>query len=165
MRSGTITSWLFELHDRYGDVVRVAPTELSFISGETAYPEIYGHRTGKFKDTGPYLKDTTWITKPVNNVYSVLMANEADHSRMRRNLAHAFSDKALRSQEPLIMSYIDLLIQRLKEHAEKGLKVDIMRWYNFTTFDIIADLTFGVPLNCLRDSTEHKWIGMVFRTS
>lgn len=135
-----------ELHSQYGDVVRVAPTELSFICGETAWPDIYGFRTGKYKDTGAYLKDRTWFPKPLNGVYSIITSVEADHSRVRRNLSHAFSDKALRAQEPLIMSYVDLLIHKLSSFAEKGGEADIMRWYNYTTFDIIADLSFGEPL-------------------
>lgn len=164
MRSGTITRWLQQLHAQYGDVVRVAPTELSFISGETAWQDVYGFRTGKCKDTGTYLKDKAWFPKPVNGVWSIIISNEADHSRLRRNFSHAFSDKALRSQEPLIMSYVDLLIHRLKEQAEKDMQIDIMRWYNYTTFDIIADLSFGEPLYCLRDSQYHKWVNMVFRS-
>ncbi|KAF9694889.1 hypothetical protein EKO04_006712 [Ascochyta lentis] len=164
MRSGKIIEWIQQLHAQYGDVVRVTPTEVSFISGETAWPEIYGFRTGKFKDTGAYLKDNAWFPKPVNGVWSIINSNEADHSRLRRNLSHAFSDKALRSQESLITSYVDLLIHKLSEHAEKGASVDIMRWYNYTTFDIIADLSFGEPLYCLRDSEYHKWVTMVFNS-
>jgi cytochrome P450 len=81
---------------------------------------------------------------------------------MRRNLSHAFSDKALRQQEPLIQSYVDLLVHRLGEHATEGKNVDIMHWYNYTTFDIISDLSFGEPLYCLRDSAYHKWVHLVF---
>ena len=165
MRSGTIHTWIQQLHAQYGDVVRVAPTELSFISGETAWPDIYGFRTGKYKDTGAYLKDRAWFPPPPNGVWSLIASTEADHSRLRRNLSHAFSDKALRAQEPLLASYVDLLIHRLMEQAEKGAEVDIMRWYNYTTFDIIADLTFGEPLYCLRDSAYHKWVTQVFQSA
>ncbi|UPX09963.1 uncharacterized protein EKO05_0000639 [Ascochyta rabiei] len=162
MRSGKIVTWIQQLHAQYGDVVRVTPTEVSFISGETAWPEIYGFRTGEYKDTGAYLKDNAWFPKPINGVWSIINSNEADHARLRRNLSHAFSDKALRSQESLITSYVDLLIHKLSEHAENCAPVDIMRWYNYTTFDIIADLSFGEPLYCLRDSEYHMWVNMVF---
>ena len=43
------------MHDQYGDVVRLSPTEVSFISGDRTWPEVYGFRTGKHK-TLPYLK-------------------------------------------------------------------------------------------------------------
>ncbi|CAO2654499.1 Nn.00g112320.m01.CDS01 [Neocucurbitaria sp. VM-36] len=162
MRSGDIIPWIKELHERYGDAVRVAPNEVSFISAETAWPDIYGFRTGKYKDTGAYLKDRSWFPMPLNKTWSIIAAGEEEHSRMRRNLSHAFSDKALRQQETLVQSYVDLLVQRLGGNAAEGKDVDIMRWYNYTTFDIIADLSFGEPLYCLRDSQYHKWVNMVF---
>lgn len=81
---------------------------------------------------------------------------------MRRNLSHAFSDKALRQQETLVQGYVDLLVHRLGEHATEGKEVDIMRWYNYTTFDVIADLSFGEPLYCLRDNQYHRWVELVF---
>jgi cytochrome P450 len=68
--------------------------------------------------------------KPINDVWSIIGSDEADHSRMRKNLSHAFSDKALRQQEPLIQSYVDLLVQRLGEHGADGKAVDICAWYS-----------------------------------
>jgi cytochrome P450 len=151
MRAGTILPWVKGLHDQYGEVVRVTPNELSFISGETAWQDIYGFRIGKHK-TGPYLKDQSWFAPGPKEAYALIGADETMHSRMRRNLSHAFSDKALREQERLMQRLVDLLVQKLYEQAEDGNAVDLMRWYNFTTFDIISDLTFGEPLYCLRDT-------------
>jgi hypothetical protein len=129
MRSGNIAYWIRAQHDTYGEVVRLAPSEVSFISGETAWPDIYGFRTGKHRDTGAYLKDRTWLPTPENGVWSIIGSNEEDHTRLRRNLAHAFSDKALRSQEPLLQSYTDELVSKLGDRADKGEDVDITRWY------------------------------------
>lgn len=162
VRTGQIVKWMRELHEKYGEVVRVAPTEVSFISGETAWPDIYGFRTGKYKGTGSYMKDLTWYPPPPEHgVRSIISADEEAHSRMRRNLAHVFSDKALRQQEPLIRSYVDLLVERLGEHAARGQALDAVRWFNYTTFDIISDLSFGEPLYCLRDSENHTWIDLI----
>jgi hypothetical protein len=46
MRDGTILPWLQKLHNQYGEVVRINPKEVSFISGETAWQDIYAFRTG-----------------------------------------------------------------------------------------------------------------------
>lgn len=108
IRNGTMIPWLQELHQQYGDAVRVAPSEISFISGETAWQDIYGFHTGKNRK-GPYLKDQTWLAKPVNNVYPIINAGEADHARGRRNLSHAFSDKALREQEGIFLFWASLI--------------------------------------------------------
>lgn len=117
--------------------MRIAPDELSYISGETAWQDIYGFHTGKKAAEGKYLKDRMFFAKPYNGVWSILLADTEAHTRMRRNLAHAFSDKALREQESLIQGYVELFIQRLHEQVQndsKG-KVDLVRWYNYFTFE------------------------------
>jgi cytochrome P450 len=82
---------------------------------------------------------------------------------VRRNLSHPFSDKALRGQKPLAQGYVDLLVSRLHEQVEKKEPIiDIMRWYNYTTFDVITILTFGELLCCIRDKDHHLWITMIF---
>lgn len=165
IRNGTLAKYVTALHEKYGEVVRIAPNEISFISGETAWQDIYGLRIGK-RNTGAYLKDPMFYPLPPNGVNSMIAANEADHSRERRLISHAFSDKALREQEYIIQQYADLLVQRLHEQikGEAHGKVDMVRWYNYTTFDVIADLTFGESFHCLRDQDYHPWVSMAFQT-
>ena len=69
-----------------------------------------------------------------------VVANDPDHARIRKLLSHAFSETALREQEPILISYFDLLVSRLQEQIDGAIggKVDIMSWYNFATFDIIG---------------------------
>jgi hypothetical protein len=49
-----------------------------------------------------------------------------------------FSEKALSAQEPLINGYVDLMIEKLQEKTEKpeSSVVDLVKWYNYTTFDV-----------------------------
>ena len=60
-------------------------------------------------------------------VANMVSANVKDHARCRRVMAHAFSDKPLRQQEPLITKYADLLMQRLRERSNE--KVDLTAWF------------------------------------
>lgn len=57
---GTTVDNVVELHEKYGSVVRLTPNEVSFISGETAWPDIYGFRTGKLKGHANTQKDPFW---------------------------------------------------------------------------------------------------------
>ncbi|KAJ5108111.1 Cytochrome monooxygenase lcsI [Penicillium angulare] len=150
-----------ELHEKYGDVVRMGPSILVYRSPQ-AWKDIYGHRkTG----AGSFLKDPTfYIKNPFGG--NILNADDADHSRTRRLLSHAFSEKALREQEDLIQSYVDLLVDGLNKQISKSQDaVDMVRWYNYTTFDIIGDLAFGEPFYCLKDNKYLPWVSMVFASA
>ncbi|GME31920.1 putative cytochrome p450 protein [Neofusicoccum parvum] len=147
------------LHAQYGDVVRIAPNELSFISAE-AWRDIYGH---KIAGKGGLPKDRNFYGTDVVGSNSIIRTNDADHSRQRRLLAHAFSDKALREQEPLIRKYVDLLIEKMQDVARTpSASIDMVRYYNCCTFDIMADLTFGEPLGLLEQSDYTPWVAAVF---
>ncbi|KAJ5207061.1 Cytochrome P450 E-class group I [Penicillium cf. griseofulvum] len=146
------------LHQQYGDVVRIAPDELSFIDG-AAWKTIYGTRIGH----GQKQKEQRFYAPVAGEPRGMIASNDADHSRFRRLLSHGFSDSSLRGQEPIITGYVDLLMQRLRENIMDGTKaVDMVAWYNFTTFDIIGDLTFGEPFDCLKNSNYHEWVSMIF---
>ena len=85
---------------------------------------------------------------------------------MRRLLSHAFSDAALREQEQLITQYLDLLIEKLHEQivgTAQG-KIDFVRWYNFTTFDILGDLCFDESFGALRNGQYHSWVANIFKS-
>lgn len=163
--NGTNAAFLRKLHDQYGEVVRYSPNELSFISGETAWNDIYGFRTGALKGHANMNKDPAFFEDPPNRATSIISADDENHARGRRILAHAFSSKALSNQETLIQTYGNLLIDGLTETAaNSGKYVDVVRWYNWTTFDVIADLLFGEPFGCLQERKTHDFVQLLLTT-
>ncbi|TVY35570.1 Cytochrome P450 monooxygenase [Lachnellula occidentalis] len=154
---GTLPFKLTSLHARYGPVVRIGPNDLTYIV-EEAWADIYARKVELRKDPAQF------VIVGEENVAGLLTApDEEAHSRMRHNLAHGFSEKALRDQEYIIQGYIDLLMQRLHENYEKG-TVDIAKWLNFASFDIIGDLTFGESFSCLETSKMDFWVQLIFNT-
>lgn len=140
------------LHKQYGPVVRIAPNELAYTSA-AAWKDIYGFRTGQSQNP----KDLQVLPAPhEGQAVNIIRANDVEHGRLRRLISHAFSARALEDQQPLILSYVDLLIQRLKENSAQP--QDMVAWYNWTTFDIIGDLTFGESFHGLRDQQWHPWV-------
>lgn len=89
-----------------------------------------------------------------------LNADEPTHRRMRRLLAHAFSEKALTAQEDILTDYISQFVNGLKRECSSSRegKVNIAQWYNFTTFDVIGDLSFGEPFGCVKHAEYHPWV-------
>lgn len=153
------------MHDQYGEIVRVAPNELS-IDGSVGWDDIYGHKkSGQLE----FNKDLLWY-RPLDEgkghvghgETDIIMANREDHRRQRRLIAHAFSDAALYEQEDIIKSYVDLLMRRLEEHSVQGKSLDMVKWYNYTTFDIISDLAFNDSFGSLESSVMHPWVSMIF---
>lgn len=149
-----------KLHEQYGDVVRVSPSELSYTSVE-AWKDIYGHHS--IQKLLP--KDPEFYSHPPNGVPSIITVPHPQHPRIRRQLSHAFSEKALRAQQPLMTVFIDLLINRLREKAEIGEPTDMVNWFNWITFDLVGDLSFGESFGCLEEAKYHPWVDLIFKSS
>ena len=146
------------MHEKYGDVVRVAPDEVSFIRSE-AWSDIYGHKGAK-----SFIRDPKWYANLTEGQDDIIVCNEFDHSRFRKAFSAPFSDKALKENEPVIKANIDLLIERLYGQMKTNDGVaDMMKWYNWTTFDVIGDLVYGEPFGCLQNSEFHPWLAIVLQ--
>ncbi|KAF4986093.1 hypothetical protein FGRMN_10990 [Fusarium graminum] len=150
---------LANLHDRYGPVVRFGPNDVSFITA-TAFKTIYGHKSSGGKD---FRKDLR-IYRQGRPVTHLLTSNQQDHKRMRRLLSHAFSQKALHSQEEIMTQYVNLFIARLTERAQSGSYVNMVAWYNFATFDLIGHLALGQSFKCLESGKYHPWVSNIFNS-
>lgn len=150
--NGHIVPWTTSLHRKYGETVRISPDELSF-ANPSAWRDIYGHR--------PQLpKALVSMGRSVNGVLPIIVAHVDDHTRQRKIVSPAFSDRALREQEYILHDYTDLLISRL--HERVGSAIDICEWCQFTTFDIMGDLCFGDSFNCLEGAKYHPWMKNLF---
>ena len=142
-------------HGQYtSDVVRVSPDELSFIA-PSAWHDIYVSRPGHQR----FPKDMALAP----GLRSILNAGEEDHTRQRRILSYGFSDKAIKEQEYLIQNHVQNLISGLKQEIEGSScgKVNLVDWFNWTVFDVVGDLAFGEPFNCLQEPTFRPWIAMM----
>jgi cytochrome P450 len=140
--------------------VRLGPDRLSYINAQ-AWKDIAGHRArGKKENT----KDPTFYLSDMKGHYNIIstMSTE-EHARIRKIFTNAFSDKALKLQEPLIKQYVDQLINSIRRSVNNAdAKIDLVKLYNCTTFDIMADLTFGEPLGMLKTSEYTPWVKATF---
>ncbi|KAK3687929.1 cytochrome P450 [Podospora appendiculata] len=146
------------LHEKYGPVVRVAPNEVSF-SSPASWEDIYGFRPGhktfvksEFYDGGSF----------ADQVHSIVSERDpVEHGRMRKYLSHAFSDASIKKQEALIAENVDLLIRELGSVGLGSEGINIVKWFNLTTFDIIGSLAFGESFGGLSSQIFHFWIDLV----
>ena len=124
-----------KLHQKYGPVVRTGPRELSYAGGASSWKDIYGFK--KHGNPHPY-KDPMFYGNSLNNVDSAITADDVNHARQRKILSHAFSDKALKEQEPLLKKWAELMRKKLAERANGEEKTDMLKFYNCTTFDVMG---------------------------
>ncbi|PWY68979.1 cytochrome P450 [Aspergillus sclerotioniger CBS 115572] len=138
-------------HNKYGEAVRFGPDEVSFITAQ-AWKDIYGHGHRQMPK----------VRGSASNPKDIISANDVDHTRYRKAMSHAFSAKGLQAQEPFLLGYVDKLIKRLHDIAESELSVNMVKWYNLTTFDLIGDLAFGESFGGLDSSEYHHWVTTIF---
>lgn len=166
--SGTIVQDIEKLHRKYGPILRIAPNEITFAKAE-AWADIFSPRPGHLQ----FPKDPVWWARQPGQPESLLSVPTAEgHARMRKLLSPGFTQRALKMQEPIVQKYVGLLIERLRERStapdqtdrEKGVVLDIVPWFNYTTFDIFGDLGFGESFDCLEHSRYHPWIALLFNS-
>ena len=156
--SGNLHRSVQEMHDAYGPIVRVAPDELSFIEA-SAWNDIYGIKSGK-----SFIRDPKWYANLTESQDDIIVANEAGHARFRKIFSPFFSDKSLRQNEVVITKNIDLLMEKLQAQIKDTDGVaDMVKWYNWATFDIIGDLIYGESFDCLKNAEYHPWLAVVLQ--
>ncbi|KAJ5389316.1 uncharacterized protein N7496_000384 [Penicillium cataractarum] len=153
--AGTFVKYILRIHEIYGPVIRISPNHLA-IDGSIGWSEVFARHSNV-----PEFEKTPTFYGPRNGI-GILPARQEDHQRQRRLIAYAFSPAALAEQESYLKYYIDLLMKRLRERMLTGDPVDMARWYNYLTFDIIAELAFADPFNCLEKSDCHPLVSMIF---
>ncbi|KAI4658955.1 uncharacterized protein J4E79_006715 [Alternaria viburni] len=151
------------LHAQYGEVVRLSPDELSFTNPK-AWRDIYGYGSKEGPGSAPPKNWNRRGSSPNGANSLVAEQDNAEHARIRKIFSPAFSDRALVQQSPLFVKYADQLIRNLRESVQAN-AVDLVRMYNFTTFDVMADLTFGESLHLLDNAEYTTWIQVIFKSS
>ncbi|KAF3034418.1 hypothetical protein E8E12_006026 [Didymella heteroderae] len=154
---GEEVSWETEMHKRYGEVVRLGPDRLSYITPR-AWEDIAGPGAGKRLENS---KEMSTFGPDMYGMRS--LGSQADtmvHRSQRRVFAPAFSDKALKLQEPLILDYLNSMVRIIRNNAESSpiVAFDIVKLLNCMTFDVMADLAFGEPLGLLDQSELTPWV-------
>lgn len=150
--AGDAVAWIDKCHQKYGDVVRVEPGRLSYITAE-AWKDIYGHTTATHRANSKEAKNSKQLFS--NGSYSISSAYGPEHARLRKIFSNAFSDRAIRQQEPILLQYARQMVHLVHRELDgprsqnDGVVFSAVQLFNFATFDIMADLAFGESLDSL----------------
>ncbi|MCJ1473373.1 hypothetical protein MMC13_002024 [Lambiella insularis] len=160
---GYIVRDVQKIHQKYGDIVRLAPDEVSFAK-EESWDDIFTSRLAR----NPFIKDQILFKAPPGQSSNMLLTPvEADSARMKKLMGPAFTERTTLQQEPIVQSYVGLLMGKLRDIVtlstiqKQGAVVDMMAWFNFYAFDVIGDLGLGESFGCLDNDKYHPWVNMV----
>ncbi|KAK5991610.1 Cytochrome P450 monooxygenase 1 [Cladobotryum mycophilum] len=150
--NGNVGRNLSDMHDQYGDVVRIGPNELSFISPD-AWNDIRGIKNAKMSK--PSL--THGLFDDEENV--VVFGSSLNHvSKLRRLVAPGLSRQALDTYEPFIVRFTDLLVERLTEKAKVVEKpVNLRDWSFMWAFDIAGNVVLSTDFHNLEERRLNPW--------
>ncbi|KAI0438331.1 cytochrome P450 monooxygenase-like protein [Xylaria telfairii] len=157
LRSDRLPFIIYDLHKKHGDVIRVGPNELSFATAE-AFQDIHGHVSkGKARFLKTEFYDNDDPTPRITGA-----RDPEVHARQRKALSHAFSAKSLRDQEAIVQKYVDGFTHQLTRLGENGKKaLNVSETFNWLTFDVIGDLSFGEPFGGVEKGQTHVWIKII----
>ncbi|RKL22163.1 hypothetical protein BFJ72_g14729 [Fusarium proliferatum] len=147
--------WFWKLQERYGPTFRITPNSV-LINTPTGLEAIYNSKAN--------VKKAEYYRVYPRNVHAVTTWNSIDkttHARKRRVMSHAFSDKALRSCEPLIQSNIDRWVQLLDQEIGEKKRSDSLnmaRWADHLVFDTLGELCFGKSFGMKEHDSELRHI-------
>ncbi|ETS81741.1 hypothetical protein PFICI_06743 [Pestalotiopsis fici W106-1] len=136
-----------DLHRKYGDIVRLGPSELS-ITNKHALAAIHGAQSPCTK--GPWYN----VLHPLVSLQ--MIRNKPDHIKRRRVWDRGFSANALRQYEPRVQNYTNQLMEQLSKR--ENTPVNVTDWFNFYSFDVMGDLAWGKSFNMLRDGIKHYFM-------
>ncbi|KAL4792214.1 cytochrome P450 [Aspergillus venezuelensis] len=159
--------WIYDLHQRYGPHVRLAPNFVSINTVEGLH-KIYGHGN-KFRKADFY--NAFPAIKGVYNTHNSI--DKMIHGRKRRVLSQAFSDNALKGMEDVMLLHVRQLCSILARErpgsrpaGEKdGATFNMANWFGYLTYDVMGELCFGKSFDMLIDSAKRRMVHLVDRAA
>ncbi|KAL4963585.1 cytochrome P450 [Aspergillus stella-maris] len=135
-------------HEKYGNFVRIGSSDIS-ISHPDAVEALYGTHSLCTKG------ENYELSAPATSLQ--LIRDPEEHRVRRRVWSGAFSDRLLRGYEQRIKQYRAKLLSHIADAAKAGVPVDIRKWFNMYSFDVMGDLSFGKGFGSLESGEEH-WV-------
>ncbi|ROW15259.1 hypothetical protein VPNG_03106 [Cytospora leucostoma] len=135
-----------EVLRNYGDVVRIAPNELVFLTPEAARDIYLSHEKNlesfvktDFEDLGEGDGGISFEIDPIK------------HREVARRLAPAFSIKNFKAKHATLDGYIDLFVDKMREVGGGERGVEMRRWADWLSMDISADMTYNRQMGQMKE--------------
>lgn len=155
--SGYMHREVLGLHETYGPVVRIGPSEISFID-KAAWKDIYSLKRCRQIERDP----TSFPSlTPNGSKFDLLTYSPTDHAKYRKILNPCFSEKATKEYEPTIHENVDKMIDKLSANVRKGdARTNVTKWFQWLTFDMVTDVCWGESFECVSKRESHPCLAL-----
>lgn len=144
VKKGRYTWKIWEMHDKYGPIVRISPYEIH-INDPEMIDEIYPNQQKRSMKYG-------WSQKMFGLKTGFLATESHELHRIRRGIfAHYLSKTTLLRLEPGIQSVLDKLVSRFEGLQGSGRNVNLVDVYACLTGDVIGQYAFAQTYGFLDD--------------
>ncbi|CEN60762.1 hypothetical protein ASPCAL03195 [Aspergillus calidoustus] len=143
------------LHQKYGDIVRVGPSELSIADPDAVKVVHPLHGSHAAPKKGP------WYDQAYPRFSLQTTRDDHEHARLRKIWDRAFNTKALREYSPRVRHHAVRLHEVIEQSIRTAQPLDLAQWFNYYSFDVMGDLAFGKSFNMLADGRDHSFVSMI----
>ncbi|KAK9426028.1 putative Cytochrome P450 [Seiridium unicorne] len=156
-----IGRWPWAVEDvlrAYGDVVRIAPNELVFVTPQ-ALADIYGSHN-KYIELFP----KTQINNHGNDEHGGIIWewDPVRHRQVSKQLSPAFSGRALQAKESTLHKHVDFFMARMREIGAGTQGISLPTWINWLCVDISADMAYNREMNALKDMKDPPYLSIMY---
>lgn len=146
----------YSLHQKYGDLVRIAPNHLA-VGSAAAVETIYLPKNGKVWRKGKFY-DSFDPHVPGARTDGFSERDEAKHAERRRIIAPLYTQGSVLQYEPCVDRLIDLFYTRMEQFCQSHETFDMSIWIKRYTFDVIGELYYGRKegFGMIRDGIDYK---------
>ncbi|KAI5776791.1 cytochrome P450 [Geopyxis carbonaria] len=141
-----------KLHKEHGDVIRIGPDEVSINNVEAV--ALLGRQS--YENRGPFYELASTIG--ARNLLTI--RKNAVHRRWRGIWEQGFKADSLKDYAPRVEAHIDRFVEVIAKTAGKTL--DVVPMCANMAFDVMADLSFGLPNYGMQDGTgDSTYMGFI----
>lgn len=135
------------LHQKYGNIVRIGPNEVSFSSAESAAAILAPGQ-------GFYKSDFYKVFPPPEHKDVFTEMNETVHAQKKRIVAPAYNLNSTIKSESSFDETNNLLLERLERFAHREETIDLAEWLHYYSFDTIGNIAFSSTFGFLEQGCD-----------
>ncbi|EKM52101.1 uncharacterized protein PHACADRAFT_262568 [Phanerochaete carnosa HHB-10118-sp] len=137
--------YIQRMHERYGDIVRIGPNDVSIRDVSCITPVLGAQGMPK---SDMFYGRNMWPERPPLIGYR----DPVEHMHRRKPWNRAFSNASVKEFEPVIQHRVQQLVEALGDR--QGQVLDLAEWLSFFTYDFMSDIMFGGWTEMIRDGVD-----------